>query len=304
MDFKSILQDIGYSNIKDNGRELRMRPIYRESGNNSVLSVKKETGHFVDFSKSISGSFEYLIQLSLGLKNINEAKEVLEKKWFVTEIKRENRPAVKGEKIFPKKYLSKLIPFHEYWINRGISLDTIQIFEGGFVESGTMANRYVFPIFDSKRNLIGVTGRYIKSLENKNIPKWLHKGRTSEWKYPIQINYEIIKKEKKVILIESIGDMLSLWEAGIRNTMVVFGLNLHSQTIGFLIKLNLDRIYIAFNNDSYKNSAGNEAATKAKRQLSNHFDEDQIKICLPDKKDFGEMSKEEITNWEKGIAIE
>ena len=71
-DFKSILLDLGYSNIKDNGKELRMRPLFRESGNDTVLSVRKDTGHFIDFGRSISGSFEYLIQLSLNLKNLEE----------------------------------------------------------------------------------------------------------------------------------------------------------------------------------------------------------------------------------------
>ena len=59
MDFKNILLDLGYSNIKDNGRELRMRPLYRDSNNDTVLSVRKDTGYFIDFSKNVSGSFEY-----------------------------------------------------------------------------------------------------------------------------------------------------------------------------------------------------------------------------------------------------
>ena len=42
MDFKNILLDLGYSNIKDNGRELRMRPLYRDSNNDTVLSVRKD----------------------------------------------------------------------------------------------------------------------------------------------------------------------------------------------------------------------------------------------------------------------
>ena len=304
MDVKSILLDIGYSNIKDNGRELRMRPIYRDSGNDSVLSVRKDTGHFIDFSKSISGSFEYLVQISLGLRSIGEAKQKLQDRWSVSEVKREHRPTINGVKIFPKSYLAKLIPSHEYWTARGVSLETLNLFEGGVVENGTMANRYVFPIFDSKRNLIGVTGRYIKPLKNENIPKWLHKGRTSEWKYPLQKNYDIIKKEKKIFLIESVGDMLALWEAGIKNTLIVFGLNLSPSIVSLLIKIDPNKIFISFNNDSKSNSAGNKAAQKAKQKLNNHFDPKDVEIKLPEKNDFGEMNPEEIKKWKENIKFD
>jgi hypothetical protein len=75
--FKEILLDVGYANILDNGRELRMKPIYRDSSSSTVLSVRKDTGHFIDFSRSISGSFEYLVQLSLGLKTIEDARSWL-----------------------------------------------------------------------------------------------------------------------------------------------------------------------------------------------------------------------------------
>ena len=72
--YKEVLTDMGYANIVDNGRELRMKPIYRDSSSSTVLSVRKDTGHFIDFSRNISGSFEYLTQLSLGLKTIEDAK--------------------------------------------------------------------------------------------------------------------------------------------------------------------------------------------------------------------------------------
>ena len=293
-DFKSILLDLGYSNIKDNGKELRMRPLFRESGNDTVLSVRKDTGHFIDFGRSISGSFEYLVQLSLKLKSIEDAKKTLLDRWSISEIKREHRPSVNSKKIFPKEYLTKLMPNHEYWTNRGVSLETIKLFRGGIVETGTMSGRYVFPILDSKENLVGVTGRMLKPA--KGIPKWLHKGRTSEWKYPLQVNCDIIKKEKKIFLVESIGDMLSLWEAGIKSVLIVFGLNLSPSMTSLLLKLDPDKIFISFNND-VDNKAGNKAAFKTRKKLSSHFDSGQVEVVLPDKNDFGEMNASEIEEW-------
>jgi len=297
MDIKNILLDVGYSNIKDNGREFRMKPMYRDSSSDTVLSVRKDTGHFIDFSKQISGSFEHLIQLSLGLKTIDEAKTVLRDKWEINgEIKREHRPSVSGVKIFPKSYLEKIIPDHSYWEARGVSKDTLQLFNGGIVHNGTMANRYVFPIFNSKKELIGITGRYTKDIP-EGKPKWLHRGRTSEWKYPLQVNQKILKEKKEIILIESVGDMLSLWECGVKNTIVVFGLNISPAFLSLLIKLDPNKIFVSFNDDSDNNSAGNKGVKAAIKKLKNYFDPDQIQVAFPTRNDFGDMSQEEILKW-------
>ena len=79
--------------------------------------------------------------------------------------------------------------------------------------------------------------------------------------------------------------MLSLWEAGINNTLIVFGLNLIASLISLLIKVDPDKIFISFNNDSENNNAGNKAALVSKKKLLNHFDPDQIRIFLPEKND-------------------
>lgn len=306
MDFKSVLLDVGYSNIKDNGREFRMKPIYRDSSSGTVLSVRKDTGHFIDFSKQISGSFEYLIQLSMGLKNIEEARTVLKDKWSISgETKREHKPSVSSKKIFPSSYLEKIIPDHKYWEARGVSKDTLNLFKGGTVKNGTMANRYVFPIFNSKNELIGVTGRYIEKIPaEKSLPKWLHRGKTSEWKYPLQVNYSMIKKQKEIILIESIGDMLSLWEAGIKNTIVVFGLNISPSFLSLLIKLDPNKIFVSFNDDSDNNNAGNKAVKTAVKKLKSHFDPLQVKTAFPTKNDFGDMNLEEVLEWKEINILE
>ena len=114
----------------------------------------------------------------------------------------------------------------------------------------------------------------------------------------MQVNFTIIQKAKEVILVESIGDMLSLWEAGIKNTLVTFGLRVSSHLISCILKLNPNKIIIAFNNDE-EGGAGNKAAYKASKFLDRHFDEGVVKIKLPSKNDFGCMNKKEILEWQK-----
>ena len=87
----------------------------------------------------------------------------------------------------------------------------------------------------------------------------------------------------------------------IRNTVVTFGLEVSISILNFLLKIDPNTIYISFNNDAQKNNAGNFAADKAKSKLLRYFDAKQIKIALPNKKDFGEMNSEEINQWKQNL---
>lgn len=301
IDIKEMLYELGYSNISEYPREYRTRPIYRESDNNTVLRIDKATGRFVDFAESISGTFEDLVKLTLKMKTVGEAK-----KWVSSNGQNSQqakrvviKPEIKSPKIFNKSCLNKLVSNHIYWKNKGVSESIISQFKGGIISEGKMKNRYVFPIFDSKDRLVGVSGRYVKELRYDSIPKWKHIGDKYAWKYPLFLNHKIIRQEDSVLLVESIGDMLALWGAGIKNSIVTFGLDVSSSIMGTLLRFDLSKIYISFNNDSDKNSRGNLAAKKTHKKLLNHFDPNQVEIKLPTKNDFGDMTTEEIKKWAK-----
>jgi len=108
-----------------------------------------------------------------------------------------------------------------------------------------------------------------------------------------------LKETKEIFLVESIGDCLALWDAKINNVIVTFGLEVSVAILNLLLKIDPNKIYISFNNDIKKNEAGNKAAEKAKNKLLRYFDSKQIDIKLPTKKDFGEMSVQEIEQWKK-----
>ena len=82
--------------------------------------------------------------------------------------------------------------------------------------------------------------------------------------------------------------------------MVLFGVDLSDSILFYLIGLRVKKIVIALNNDG-ENKAGNSGAEKISKDLKNYFDESYIKIALPDKNDFNEMSKNEILNWKKNV---
>ena len=294
-----ILTEMGYS-LRDYGKEYRTTPLYRESDNPTVLSVKKETGRWVDFKHSLSGSFEELIKLTLDLKSLEEAQNWLKTKNHYSN-KVVSRPKLKTRRSFDKSTLESLVKDHSYWESRGIDISTVELFSGGIMPEGRMKNRYVFPIFNSKEILLGFTGRYL--YDNDKVPKWKHLGDKSQWIYPFQINYDEIKEQKKIILIESIGDMLSLWQSGVKNSMVIFGLDVSVSQLNALIKIDPTKIIISLNNDAHNNSAGNLAAEKLERKLLKYFDKNQVAVHLPTENDFGEMSTKQIKEWKSKNEI-
>ena len=164
-----------------------------------------------------------------------------------------------------------------------------------------MKDRYVFPIFNYNKEIVGFTGRDLLSKQNSWRPKWKHIGDKSKWRYPLISNHKILRSKKQVILVESVGDMLSLWESGIKNTIVTFGLDLNSDLMSLLIRLDPRKIIISFNNDSNKNSAGNLACQKVYKKLRNHFDSNQLQVLLPLENDFGDMNEQQIKLWQKKI---
>lgn len=304
---RQILQDMGYS-LTDNGREFRAKPLYRDSDNDNVLRIWKNSGQWVDFKENISGSIEDLVRLTLKLKSIDEAKTWISSKGISYRVEQEEarvKAVVNQPTIFDKSILLRLRKDDSYWNQRGISSSTLSKFQGGVASSGKMFNRYVFPIFNSENLLIGFSGRDVSSLTLDGRPKWKHLGDKKEWVFPAQVNVKSLKAKKQIILVESIGDMLALMENGIDNVLVTFGLFISNKIIYTLIALNPDKVVIAFNNDGSELGAGNAASQEAKSRLSSYFDPNQIVIKLPnDYKDFGDMHLENptaILDWHKSI---
>jgi len=295
-DIKEILSELGYS-LLDMGKEYRTSPLYRDSSSNSVLCIKKDTGRWIDYKDQRYGRFEELVQITLNLKDISEAKQYLVKEFHFVAPKLE-KEKLKSPKIFGKENLKHIIPAYSYWTKRGVSPDTLKLLESGVMTSGKMENRYVFPIFDRTNRLVGVAGR---DITNKSQTKWKLVGEKRLWVYPLKYNMKYFTKNGSVILVESIGDMLALWEVGIRNVIVTFGLFVSPKIKQTLMMINAQKIYIAFNNDT--NNAGNEGATKAYHNLTKQFDDYQVEITLPPKNDFGNMTKDEILEWKSQIKI-
>ena len=293
-----VLTDLGYK-LKDHGKEYRTRPLYRDSDNDTVLKIEKNSGNWFDFKQNISGDLNSLVKLTLKLEGVDEAKQWLKNKNFISQVATNaEKPLIKSTKSFDINILDRLENRHDYWINRNINQETISQFKGGIAHAGKMKNRYVFPIFNFKNNIIGFSGRDITNISKI---KWKHLGEKSDFLYPLFLNHSILEQQREIILVESVGDMLNLWQSGIKNVLVTFGTSLSLPILNHMLKLDIKKIYISLNNDSNKNMAGNIGADKIYARLKRYFDQRQLKIALPIKKDFGEMTNEEILQWKKAL---
>ena len=288
-----VLTNIGY-NLKDAGSNYRARPIYRDSDNGTVLSIDKNTGKWYDFKECIGGPFEELVKLSLNLKNSDEAKTWLQQQSFQTH-KTPEKPKVNSTKIYSKDCLSKLKRDNSYWNGRGISSETLEKFSGGLASAGKMIHRYVFPIFNSKGEIVGFSGRDVLTNSSEDRPKWKIIGKKDSFCFPLSLNSKIIQEKKEIIIVEGIGCVLKLWDCGVKNAVCLFGLNLGASLLKFMLKVDPDKIIIATNNE--ESGTGNSAAVELSSELMNYFDAKQVKIILPLKKDFAEMSSDEIKKW-------
>lgn len=285
MEIKELLSNLGYSLI-DSGDFYRANALYRGGNNKSSLSINKKTGKWIDFGTGKGGTINQLLELhgqhskSIKLDTIREPE----------------KKELKMEKIYPEEMLFKLLPHYDFFINRGLSQETCKTFKVGLAQSGKLYQRYIFPVYNEHKQIIGFSGRWHEEKPSKStVPKYKHIGNTRNWIWPQHLNTQFIKEKSEIILVESPMCVLSLWEAGIPNAVNLFGLNIHSKLISFLIANSVKSVIIATNNEPDNDNIGNQAAEKIKGKLSKFINPEYIKIHLPTGKDFSDMLREDKT---------
>lgn len=291
-EYKHALEKLGYK-LQDSGNHWRARAIYRNGKTNTSLIIYKDSGVWRDFG---TGSeplpFEVLVRETLNTNDPKILSEYISEEARSAAPKKEPEEKIEMEKIYPHSYLEKLLPMKKFYEKKGISNQVQDDFKCGYAGGGKMYRRIVFPIYNLDGEIHGFSGRAV--VDNDKTPKWKHLGRKRDWIYPHSLSQPFIEKEKEVILVESIGDCLALYEKGFCNVLVTFGLDASSKLISYLNQFQLDRIIIATNNDSQKDvNSGGEAAIKTFAKLSKVFDIGVICINPPTSNDFGDMLTED-----------
>ncbi len=292
-----ILKNAG-CNPRNYGSYLTCTAKYRGGNDPGSVGIYLNKNIAKDFVTGRVFCIPDFLQETLGIKDKNIINNLIEGDSSILHFSGgdDDDPFKNTVRYFPNEEMLNLESDHSYWNGRGISAETLSIFLGGKCKNGKMYDRYVFPIFDARKKIQGFSGR---DISGKSKIKWKHIGAKSEWAYPFIFNHQIIRNSKELILVESIGDMLSLWESGIKNTGVTFGTDIGKGLLKSIIRLDPSKIVIATNND--KNFAGQNASKRIRNKLLNFFDENQVIIKLPFKNDFGEQTKIENQEWKNSI---
>lgn len=286
---KEILIDAGFRIVLEANGWYRMKPIYRASSTETALAVNSQTGRFKDWGTGEAGELKELIRLATGESVSFESFTPKDELKDDVEIR------------FNSEEIKALLPAYSYYNNRGISTETLKVFQSGYCSYGKMNDRYVFPIINCSDSnpdgeLVGLSGRNLRKMPEdkekaKSYIKWKHLGPSRNFVYPYFYNKDEIQKAKKIILVESIGNMIALWEAGVKYSLVTFGLNLSKKLLSTIIAASPSQIILSYDNDlDSKLNNGQRASEKIEKELKKWFDSRQIcSIVDTDGLDLGEV---------------
>lgn len=128
---------------------------------------------------------------------------------------------------------------------------------GGYYDR--FRGRVIFPIIDVQGKVVGFGGRII----GDGQPKYLNSPETplfnkSNTLYNLNLAKNVIKDEKRLIVVEGYMDVIALYQAGIKNVVATLGTALTIQH-GRLMKRYVDEIIIAYDSDD----AGQKATQRS-----------------------------------------
>ncbi|NVM34359.1 MAG: hypothetical protein HWN81_02110 [Candidatus Lokiarchaeota archaeon] len=304
---KQILEDLGYK-LVDCGNHWRTSALYRGGDNSTAIQIYKDSGVWTDYvTEGGHKPLKQLIQLTLR-DNPKKLKSVLKSIDSEPDALMQSKPKtlIEMDKVYDQSILEKLFPNYTFYSKKKISESTQKLFKVGLAGSGNMYRRMVFPIYNEHSQIIGFSGRKVDS---NNGAKWKHIGKKNNWIYPAYVpNKEtvdsIIDDTGEVYLVESIGDAMALYDQGIKNVLVIFGLSVSSSIISYLSGKAINKIIIAGNNDfNSEVNRGLMASIKNYLKLSSYFDLDVLSIKVPPKgfNDLGDahQSGSDLLAWSK-----
>jgi 5S rRNA maturation endonuclease (ribonuclease M5) len=267
-----------------------------------------------DPTVSFNDAVEYAINFTKkNPSQIKVSKKEVEKNNFVNivnNIQTDIRSVDDTPKITRDKIVKNLKIPSDYFISRGFSSEILIKYDVGECLSSEkeMGDRAVVPVYDdTHEHMVGCSGRSIftqcskcKSYHNltKDCPnsdylwqysKWKHnKGfKTQEYLYNLWYAKDYIQQNKNVVLVESPGNVWRLEEAGIHNSVALFGSVLQEKQKLLLDISGAMSIYILMDNDD----AGKRAAQKIYDKCHKTYNVFYIDI---DHSDVADMSVAEV----------
>lgn len=299
---EEILDRLNYP-IHIRGRNCVCDTSFRGGDSKSLYVNENGTCH--DLVQNRTFPLVELVQNILG-GTLLEAQKFIGSNQEAAPIEKEVK--LKVEKNFDPQVIHELTKSYKFYLDKGIRKEVLEEFGGGLCHGGKMYLRFCFPIYNKQKKINGVAGRCVRftSQEEKQFgkdrpfPKWKILGEKKNFLYPLFISSPFIQESRQIVLVESIGDCLSLWNSGIKNVFCLFGVALSDPALIAIAAEAPKEILLALNNDSESDrNRGVEGAAKVRAKLNKLFSLSSIRDAFPEKNDFGAQSVEENLNWAK-----
>ena len=279
---------------------------------NHKYAWEKSGDKMVSFQETLNFCLAFI---NKDLDNISINHTQKDKNRFVAAIKNtKNETDTQNENGITRDVVRRTLDLdHRYYIDRGFSKDILDKYDVGYCSAAgkEMQNRIVVPVYDHDyKYMIGCTGRTILPVCNTckhyhskddNCPdkkmlflhsKWRHsKGlKTQNYLYNIWFAKKYIRETYTVIIVESPGNVWRLEEAGIHNSVAIFGSSLSDRQKMILDASGAMNIITIMDNDE----AGKKAAEKIKDKCCKTYNIKNIDI---NHSDIADMSIEDIQNY-------
>lgn len=261
-----------------------------------------------------TSAVDWMVQF-LGYKNIGEVKTpdaaTLERQRFNNMTRRFNiAPRTNTQTLSPVKYRNAISIPSTYYISRGYAPQTLKHYDVGY---GSRTNRSVVPVYDSKHEkIVGMTARtqwrqcpkceYYHDPEGEcpthiadqvNACKWKNSPgfEAAHYLYNLWFARPHIIETSTIVIVEGPGDVWRLEEAGIKNSVAIFGTELSEEQISLLESSWAMNVVVLMDNDL----AGKHAAEGIKQKLQRTH-----RLYFPtmsgDGNDIGDLQVDQVTD--------
>lgn len=256
-DIIKILELTDFHDISFNSSNNEIRCAYHEGGNPTNVSINCNTLQAYIFSKDIGGSLYHIIGVNNGwsdsktinfiLKalNLGDLENVKVPYIFNGVYKRVRNNKKQEEQTFLPKDILKQYAFHPNvrFYKDNISYETQYKFH---ICYDTNSQRIIVPWFDSKGELVGITGRYNFN-DLGNNPKWktLKNFSKGNFLYGIYENQKSIKNDNYVLIGESEKFVMQLDSYGYHNGLALGNCNITDKQARLIKALPVKKVIIA-----------------------------------------------------------
>ena len=253
--------------------------------------------------------------LNKNIKDIKISRADAEKNTFariVENVKQTNQNSSPLSKITKAQVRESLQIPSQYYLDRGYTKEILNRYDVGLCDNPNkeMHNRRVVPIYSiDGKVIVGCTGRSVFGscskcghyhMSTSKCPdkedvwkycKWKHNYgfKSQEHLYNFWFAKDHIQKSRSIILVESPGNVWRLEEAGIHNSVAIFGSSLSDKQKLLIDSSGAMNIILLMDNDDAGQKAINQITEKCKKIY---------RIYSPtfEGPDVGELSIEDIRN--------